>query len=225
MLGLILRELLSVIIASGIGIYVYRYMNLMQRIIFFQAFSYIVIYILSFIVTTMQAYYKMPLNNQWVYNLSMPIETSFLTWAASVYFKTHRQKTLIWIGFAIFFNIYMVEIIIKGINVFSNHGYIAENILMLIIYLFILYSCFLEEYSHWKYSPNVWICLGIILYAGGSIPYFSLLDYLEKNALKTGAFLFHFIIVGLTNLRYIMLAMGFWFIRRNALLKSAQANE
>lgn len=225
MLGLILRELLSVIIASGIGIYVYRYMNLMQRIILFQAVSYMLIYLFSLIVTIIQSNSKVPLNDQWVYNLFMPIETVFLTWAGSVYFTIRRQKILIWIGFAAFFSIYLTEVIIKGINVFSNHGYIAESILMLIIYLFILYSCFLEEYSHWKYSPNVWICLGIILYFGGSIPYLSLLSYLEKNASTTGTFLFHFIIEGLANLRYIMLAMGFWFIRRNALLKSAQANE
>lgn len=225
MFPIIIRELSSVFLSFCIGVYVYRYMNSMQRIIFFQTLSYIVIYTLSFIVTMTQSYYKIPLNNQWVYNLSIPIETFFLTWAASIYFTRQRQKNLIWIGFAIFFSIYLIEIIIKGINVLSNHGYTAGSILILIIYLFILYSCFIEEYSNWKYSPDVWICLGIILYFGGSIPYFSLLSYLEKNALKTGLFLYQFIVEGLANLRYIMLAVGFWLIRRNALLKSAKANE
>ena len=225
MFQLILEGLLPVILSFCVGLYVYKSMNTMQRILFFQAFSYMLIYIVSFIVTALQSHYKTPLNNQWVYNLSMPIETFFLTWAASAHFTEHRQKILIWIGFILFFSIYIVQIIIKGINVFSTQGYIAESILMLIIYLFILYSCFIEEYSNWKYSPGVWICFGIILYFGGSIPYLSLLSYLENNASKTGSFLYHFIVEGLANLRYIMLAIGFWLIRRNALLKSAIANE
>ncbi len=48
----------------------------------------------------------MPLNDQWVYNLSMPLEAGFLTWAAFEYFKDAKGKIWIWAGYLIFLSVF-----------------------------------------------------------------------------------------------------------------------
>jgi len=164
-------------------------------------------------------------DDQWVYNLYMPVEAGLLSWAAFEYFKTNKRRFLIWVGYLIFLIAFVVEVSIKGIQIFSNHGYIAESALLLIIYLLLLYDYFTKQNTNWKSSPDVWISLGIVLYFGGVVPYLSLMQYLQSSHPKINLFLFYFIIEGLANVRYLLLALGFWFVRRNVLSKISGFNE
>lgn len=225
MIQIIIKELSSVILSCAMGVYAYRYMNLMHRIIFFQIFSYLAIYIISFAITLRQQYYMLPLNNQWIYNVSMPIEAGLLTWAGYEYFKSFKESFLLWIGYAVFLLLFVSEIIIKGPLIFSNHGYIAESMLLLVIYLIILYTQFREENTSLKRLPDLWIALGIIIYFGGIVPYLSLIHYLDLHHPIVSNYLYSIITVGLANLRYIFVAIGFWMIRRNALIKTTFTNE
>jgi hypothetical protein len=213
----IIDESFTLIFALGIGIYAFRSMNLFYRIFFYQLLAYILIYILSHVTNIILLARNMPQDNQWVFNVSMPMEAGILTWAAYEYFKNTRGKIWIWIGYAAFLVVLITEISIKGIWIFSNHGCIAESALLLILYLLILYSHFTSQNSTWKRSPELWICLGIVLFYGGVVPYFSLMHYLQASYPKVNAFLYYFIIDGLATLRYVLLAVGFWFVRRNAL--------
>lgn len=220
----LVNELTGVTIAFAIGLYAYRYMNLFYRIFFFQLFAFILIYCLARLIETIEISDNIHPDTQWVYNLSMPFETGLLTWAAYEYFKTNKRKFLILIGYAIFLAVFISELFIKGIRTFSNHGYIAESILLLILYLSLLYTQFTKG-SPWKHTPKLWISLGIVLFFGGVVPYLSLMQYLQNTHPKLNSFLYYFIIDGLENVRYLLLAVGFWIVYRNTVIKKPLTNE
>jgi hypothetical protein len=220
----LISELTGILIALVSGIYSFRYMKLEYRIFFFQLLAYILIYILANAVMIIQEKNKVTINNQWVYNLAMPIETGFLAWAACEYFKSSKAVLLICIGVGIFFIAFLTELFLTGASVFSNHGYIIESGLLLVLYLFVLYSQLTKQTGNRKRSPEVWISIGIVLYFGGGVPYLSLIHYLEKGHPQINLLLYRFIIEGLSNVRYILLGVGFWFVRRNVLSKISGLN-
>jgi hypothetical protein len=201
-------------IALLLGLFSFRYMNFLYRIYFFQLVSYCVIFGMSYAVQNNSNH-----NNQWLFNLSMPIETGLLSWAAYVYFATDKKKYLVWIGYMVFLAIIISEMLIKGISVFFNYGYIAESGLLVLIYLLVLYSHFIKQNLGWSSSPEIWISIGIVLYFGGVVPYLSLMRYLEQSHHHYSKLLYDFIIEGLCTIRYLLLAVGFWLVRRNALAK------
>lgn len=218
----VINELIGITLALVSGIYAFQYMNLASKLFFLQLITYIIVYILSFVV---QHIPSMQHHNHWIYNLYMPIETGLLTWGGYEYFKSTREKFLVWIGYFIFLGILISEIIIKGLFVLSNHGYIAEGILMVVLYLSVIYMQLTSQNNTWKRSPEFWISLGIVLYFGGDIPYLSLMDYLQQYYPKINLYLYRFINIGLSNLRYLFLAIAFWLIRQNAIAKTPIVNE
>jgi hypothetical protein len=218
----IVNEFTGVTVAFLVGIYALKYMNLLYRVFFFQSLSYLLILLLSYVV---QFIHNMQHRNEWLFNLYMPIETGLLTWCGYEFFRQRKEKIVLWIGYAVFLILLLCELFIKGIWEFSNHGYIAESYLIVILYLAIIYFLLTNQNKTWRYSPEFWIALGLILYFGGALPYLSLLKYLEISYPKINIYLFRFITVGLANLRYFLLAYSFWLIRHNSLKKTATAHE
>ncbi len=216
----ILHELAGLIIALAFGMYALKYMNLIYSIFFFQLLTYLLIIILSYIAELIP---NMNHNNQWVYNLAMPVEAGFLCMAGYEYFRTDRKKWLVWGGYFIFLGVFLFEIIIKGPLVFSNHGYVAEGILLVVLYLSVMYVQLTTQNNTWRTSPEVWISLGIVIYFSGVVPYFSLFNYLQLYYPKINLYLFRFVNIELSNVRYVLLAVGFWLIRRNAISKTTPA--
>ena len=221
----LLIESLHLFVALGFGIYAFRYMNTLYRIFFCQLLFAILIFILARMDYYISNIHHEHPNNQWLYNAAMPIETGFLAWAAYTYFKSDKRKYLIGLGYVAFLSAFITEVSINGLNILSNHGYIAESALLLLLFLLIMYVHFTRERIDWKRAPITWISVGIVLYFGGSIPYLSLMHYLQNNHPKINFFLFYFIIEGLANVRYLLLALGFWFVRRNVLSKIHGINE
>ncbi|HTB31892.1 MAG TPA: hypothetical protein VK808_07695 [Bacteroidia bacterium] len=218
-------ESLSLVLAFGMGLRAFQSMSLLHKTFFFQLVAYILIFILAIVVKLIAYANNVPPYNQWVYNLYMPIETGILVWAGFEYFKNSGKRFLIYVGYLIFLTIFISEICVKGIMILSNHGYVAEGILLLVIYLLLLYSQFTKSNNAWKRSPEIWISLGIVLYFGGSIPYLTLMNYLQESHSAINQFLFYFIIDGLANVRYLLLGLGFWLIYRQAVTKTSLVNE
>jgi hypothetical protein len=218
----ILNEFTGVTIAFILGLYALKYLNLLYRIFFFQSLSYLILLLLSYAV---QYIPNMQHRNEWLFNLYMPIETGLLTWGFYEYFKAKKEKYIAWIGYAIFLILLITELSIKGIRDFSNHGYIAECFLIVMAYMAVIYVVLTNQNTMWRYLPELWISIGLVFYFGGAMPYLSLIRYIQESHPKINVFLFRFITVGLANLRYLLLALGFWLIRRNALKKPASSNE
>ncbi len=213
---IIVNDLAGLLIAFIAGLYALPYIKLYYKLFFYLIVVFIIIYILTYVVLL----FPNQKSNQWVFNLYMPIETGFLMRAAYQYFKLDKRKSLIIVGYFVFMAVFLSDIIVRGPGIFANHGYITESILLVALYLFVLNFEFNKEFISWKRSPDIWIALGIVAYFGGAAPYLSLMHYLNTNHHTLNYYLYNLVTVGLANLRYILLAVGFWLIRRNAIAKT-----
>lgn len=211
-------ELSGISIALFLGLFALRYINSFYRIYFIQLLVYIAVYILSYIALIHNS-------NQWIYNIQMPFETGLLAWAGYRYFSLYKQKFLILTGYLIFLAVFIFELTINSPLAFASYSYVAESILLVVIYLSMLYSQLKKENRSWKRSPGIWIAIGIIIYFGGVVPYLSFMHYLNMHYRTLSYYLYNIITIGLANLRYILLAIGFWLIRRNSTTETAAIHE
>jgi hypothetical protein len=68
-----------------------------------------------------------------------------------------------------------------GVNVFANWAYLAEGILATVVFLFVFIDMFISGRSNKIImQPMLWVCGGLLLYHGCTVPLFGFLNYLIK---------------------------------------------
>lgn len=66
-----------------------------------------------------------------------------------------------------------------GFSTFANWGYISASILFTVAYLFIFVAMlFNKEPSSLVKNPRFWVCIGILVYHGSTVPIFGFIHYL-----------------------------------------------
>jgi hypothetical protein len=208
-------ESFGTVIAACIGIVCYRKMNVFYRILFIQLISWLILYVLSYVVTGYQKNRNLPENNQWVFNIQILCETTLLLFAANSYFEKQFAKRLIMLCWILFLFFFAGQIAYNGFYDLSVTSLTLESILMIIIYTLILFRCFYETFAVEIRSPEVWASIGLILYFGCNLPYFSLFNYLNNHYLNMSETLHRYITDGFSNIRYILLAIGFLVVNKN----------
>jgi hypothetical protein len=211
---LILIECVVPILAFVVGAYTFSKLNRFYKLIFLQGVFYLITISGAYAVTFYQTENNLPPNNQWFYNLCFPVECAILASAAIVYFSTKKATIRILTGYGLFFAVYLFQISITGISGFANYAVVMEALLMVIVYLVILYECFKDESFDWKTSPEFWLCLGMAVYFGCIVPYFSIINYLWQHNSDLTETLFEIIIHGFGNMRYFLIAISFWLFFR-----------
>ena len=96
----LLTDLTGITIALYAGLRALKCMNVFYKIFFIQLVTYAIIYILSEVVQNVPNSLTVKHDNSWLYNLYLPVETAFLSWAAFQYFKHRKEKFLIWMHVA-----------------------------------------------------------------------------------------------------------------------------
>lgn len=211
----IINESFSLALAFGAGIYAYSYMNKFTRILFLQLLSWILLFIFSHILTALQDPNKM--NNQWLFNIEVPLELLLLNIAACYLLKDMLSRYLSLTLYALFLITMVLQLKLSGPGVFINYAVVASGINVTVLYTIILYRKFKSDPSSWKKSPEVIASIGLIIYFACCVPYFSLFNYLNTYDLKLSKKLFHMITDVLANIRYVCLAIAFWLVRKNSL--------
>ena len=112
---------------------------------------------------------------------------------------------------------FMAQLYFNGFQTFANYAFAAAGLILSIIYGSILFLEFRTK-QKWQSSPVIWMSAGLVLFFACNIPYFSLFNYLNKYYLPESRFLFNFITDVLANIRYLLLAVSFYLLRRNFLL-------
>lgn len=210
-----INEALVLTIALGTGIYAYSYMNKFTRTLFFQLLTWIVIYLFSRGLTIYQSMHNKTMNDQWIFNIQIPLELLLLTVAACYFLKDKLSKYLALTFYMLFLIIIFLQFKISGPQVFINYGMVASGFSVTVLYTMILYQKFKSDSLSWKQSPEIWASLGLIIYFACNIPYFSLFTYLNSHHSALSTKLFFFITDVLANIRYIFLAIAFWMVRKH----------
>lgn len=211
----VLKESFGLFLALGVGIFAVRQLNLFYRLIFAQVVWYVLVYAGSYAITIYQSMSGAELNNQWLYNLYFPVECALLSMAGIIFFQNRQATLRITIAYFIFLTAFLWQLASMDFRGFANYGVVAEAALLVVIYLMILYSKFITSDFHWRSSPEFWLCIGIAMYFACIVPYFSMINLLNRTNGQLNQFLFYLINEVLGNVRYLFTAVSFWlFVRR-----------
>ncbi|MFL5763610.1 MAG: hypothetical protein ACJ77K_06680 [Bacteroidia bacterium] len=211
----VINECLTLVIVLSAGIYSGRYMTSFYKIFFTQVVVWICFYIASYIVTGIQESNHETVNDQWLINIHVPLETFFLMLAAYLYFPTTLTKTLIMMLFSCFMIFYFFRVHVMGINNFDGYVIVAQSISITTIYMQIMYRHFSTTGENGNKSPVIWVCSGLLIYFACCVPYFSLFNYLNDNYPKLSTLLYYIITGPLATIRYLCLARAFWLLRKD----------
>jgi len=210
MLEAVLKESGIYMIALAAGIYARRRLDLFHRLILLQLVVFAPVYIGGYLITSYQAARDLPQNNVWIYNLYFPIECAILITAALQLTTSKRIRTTAWLGYAFFFIIFFWQLAANGgIYSFANFGVAAQAFVLVGLYLAILFQKFRTPQFTVKSFPGFAVCLGIALYFGCIVPYFTMMNYLNAHNPEMSATLFYLINGIMSNVRYLGTALSF----------------
>ncbi|MCW3103305.1 MAG: hypothetical protein JWO09_1745 [Bacteroidetes bacterium] len=210
----IINEALSLSIALSAGIYAFRYMNRFTRILFYQLITWICFYLGSYALTTYQENSNIEPNDHWLLNIHLLLEALWLTVAAYNYSNAKTRKSLALILYGVFLIVFTIQVSVSGFSCFANLGMAAAGLMITILYLFILYDAFRSKAGLWYTSPEIWACIGLVIYFACNVPYFSLFTYLNDHYPILSGRLFSVITDVLANIRYFFLAIAFFIAAR-----------
>lgn len=193
-------EIIGELIAFIVSVFVFRSLSVTYKLLAIHAILSFLVEFTGFIMR------KNYINSQWLFNCYMISDCGLLL-LAGYYFKLRLSSLFLIIGFLIFLTVWSWNIYSSGMSEFPIPAHIVNSILQVGTYLFILYQTTVIHKESLIQSPAFWICLGIILFFGCSIPFFSLLGFLAKNAREILDRL-SIVLKILIAVRYLLLSVG-----------------
>lgn len=213
----VVNEVISITAAVSMGLYAFRYMNRFFRLIFAQVVAWAIFYVSAYGITIYQDSQGLPLNNQWVMNAHLLVETVLLIVAAYLYFNNRAGRMMAICLLLVFALVVIIQLSQNGFALYWNYADVAACICLTALYSFLLYDFSLQRKTPWWASPEIFVCLGILIYAGCSVPYIALMHYLEREYPAANNMLFHLINDVLANFRYLLTAFAFWLVRYHSI--------
>jgi len=110
---------------------------------------------------------------------------------------------------------YVIQIAVNGIWIYSHFTDLVACFIITLISVFVLYEIFLKTEKQWYRQPEVYICVGLLVYFASSIPYIALMGYLQEKQPELNTIMFQVINGVLANLRYLGVAIAFWLVKKN----------
>jgi len=221
----IISNLICPAIALSMGILSYRNLNEFWRLLFFQIVAYGITLIISYALTAYQKSQGQDENTQIVYNAFMLIEMLILITAAHVYFNVVWSKHLAFFAYGLFLMVFLLQISYNGIHTFANYASAAQSTILTLFYGAIVYQYFFFHPAPLGRSPEIWMCVGLLAFLAGCIPYITMINYMQKTYPRENIILYGTIINILSIVRYLLLAFGFFLVHRNTLALKTKTYE
>ena len=210
----LLNEALVLLIALLAGLFVFGRMGRFHLIMFWQLVVWMLFLTASYLLIAWQRYNGYDLNSHMVHNIYLPVEGAFLCAAASVQLGRARfGRAGLW-GFGIILIFYAWCLMTAGFNKYAFYADVAACFVYSFLFAMIMFQGFRENRSWWRNS-EIYISAGVLIYAACSVPYFTAFDFLQINYPSLSKTLFHLVNDVLANVRYLLLAIGFWLVKIN----------
>ena len=203
-------------LAVFLGILAYPGLDRFFRVLLWQVVVWGLFYACSHLITLYQQTHQLPIDNQWFMNIHMIFETGLLLIAAW-FILPEMLRSILTIGaFSVFLFVFGMQGMNQGFGTYLNYADVTACILMTLVFTLLLYAFGQQKTGPFWLSPEKWACLGILVYFACSVPYVSMMGYLEKKNPEVNTFLYYLISGVLANARYCLLALAFWMLYRNA---------
>ncbi len=207
-------EILCLSLAVLTGILAFRHMSSFFKILFLQVVVWSLFYAGSHMITLYQQSINQPIDNLWLMNIHLIIETGLLLAAAWFVLPKAFRTWLLAGAFLFFLAVLGIQIWKQGFDEYLNYGDVAACLAITLIFSILLYTFGQQTRVRlWK-SPEKWACLGILMYFACSVPYVSMMNYLQTESPAVNTFLYYLISGVLANIRYLLLALAFWVLYR-----------
>jgi hypothetical protein len=153
-------------------------------------------------------------NNQWVFNLYLPVQYFFFSYLFLKAIVNPAFKRIIYIVSVLFvafalFNLFAIQ----GLKLLNHHTLICSS------FLITIYACYYfyeisdpEDETDVLRLPMWWIAASCLLFFSGCILYFSAWDTLVNHRKDINGLLYKEIILIINILHYSLLAIGILFI-------------
>ncbi len=112
--------------------------------------------------------------NLWLFNFYMPVDVALDMWLASFFLRPRIKKWLpvvLW-GYICYWGVLVNE---NTIYNFAFAGLVADAFLQTTLFMFILVDNTMNSASNISKNPLFWLCMSLILYYAGNIPFISTL--------------------------------------------------
>ena len=152
-------------------------------------------------------------------NLHMLLESTLLIGAAFFCFKNKWGKLFSVMSLFVFFLVFTTQIFTKGLNIYFSYADVTECILVTLLYITLLYKFSREWNAPWWQSHEILLCIGLLMYFSCSVPYITMMYYLQEKNPALNHLLFDLISNVLACARYALVAIAFWMVRQNTLSK------
>lgn len=204
--------------AFGAGLSALRHMNVFFRIIYAQLIVWIVFYILLHLLTFYQKQHGLVPNNQWLMNIHMVAETVLLATAAAVALRHSRAAVSAPAVLAGFILVFVFQVLRDGFTVYLNYADVAECIGMTVLYGLLLYILLTRPAAGRHVQSETMVCLGLLFYFAGSVPYLTMMHYIQLRDPELNHLLFDLISNVLAGVRYLSAGVAFLLAGRHAKL-------
>lgn len=152
--------------------------------------------------------------NTWLYNAYMPLEFTLLFLATMLQFK---GWTRFWLAkiIVLYWVCWIAELYLFSFHSFAVRTYVLGAIILLVNYFFVVYK------SAWSPHPllsqsRFWFSIGVILFFGCNIPFFSMYDYIIANSTMQQMRLLSNLMIVFSYFRYLCTSVGFIIVFREA---------
>jgi len=173
---------LVVLVTSVLCIKIYDKLTLPYRLLSIQVICGLIIEVIGHIFINQRTL------NTICYNFYTIVEF-YLMYAAGV-ILLNKYKKVFWAISVLPLIVWFIHIWRLGIDNFSNYSFILGGLLLVILFVLLLYQT-TKSVTILKYTPDFWICIGIIVYFGCNVPFFSLFAYFTSHGKeKLGSRLF-----------------------------------
>lgn len=187
--------------AAITGLFFLRTLNPAYKFILAQVFA---AFIVELVCATV---YKS--DNVWIYNIYMIADCCLLSLAA--FYLLNKSNRLLFCTVILTFLIFWLNAVwIGGIKTFAKNAFIIYSIHLVIQYITIMYRELVKYKGRLYKFSLLWICAGLVIFYSCIIPYLSKIELQSKLSHAQKQFL-HILIDILNQLRYVFIAIGFFF--------------
>ena len=199
-----------------LGLIGYRRLPLFFKLIWWQVIASVFNYSMGQLLAH---YFKV---NQATYNVYIVIEALLLVLAGFYVLKSTKfRQARMWLLLLIIV-VFVGQVLISGIGTLANYALCIYSIMIAGVYLLVLFQAIDRRREEKHANAIILVGLGIVICFACNAPYWAMFNYLNETYMEISTLLYNYVLNPLSNLRYLMVALGFIvLIRRSPSYKEA----
>lgn len=189
-----------------IGIFTYRKLPGFYRVLFFQTLIFLLF----------DLYASTFPDNAPVYNIAILIEIGLLFLSVHLYFNSPTSRWIVLAAYTTYVLLWCIDLYVYGKLALARHAYIFAGLSLTAMFATILFHHFNHRNSPSGSVSLVVLCLSIFIFFAGTVPYLSMMYYIQALAPQFNKTLFQYMMVLPAVIRYFLVALAFFLFDRSS---------